>query len=64
LKNKRKILPYYVDEDLKLLKCCGMSKEDIELFVKKLNQNQFCSNKYDEIIQKIIDFTDISTRLK
>jgi hypothetical protein len=65
---KRKILPYYVDEDLELLKYCGMSKEEIELFVKKLDENEqielFDVNEYDHIIQKIIDLTDISTRLK
>jgi hypothetical protein len=66
--NKWKILPYYVHEDLELLKCCGMSNEDIDLFVKKLDKDEqievFYSNKYDHILQKIIDFTDISTRLK
>ena len=36
--SKWKILPYYVNEDLVLLKCCGMSKEDIDLFVKKLDE--------------------------
>lgn len=65
---KFKILPYYVDEDLELLKNMGMSQDDIDLFVKKLDANDnselFLSNKYDHIIQKIIDFTDISTRLK
>ena len=63
--NQSKILPYYVHEDLEVLKCCGMSKEDIDSFVKKLDENETCLfNKYDHIIQKIIDFTDISTRLK
>jgi len=65
---KFQILPYYVNEDLELLKNIGMSKEDIDLFVKKLDANDnmelFISNKYDHIIQKIINFTDITTRLK
>ncbi len=65
---KLKILPYYVNEDLELLKNLGMSKEFIDLFVQKLDANDnmdlFNSNKYDHIIQKIIDFTDIPTRLK
>ncbi|CAF4049527.1 unnamed protein product [Rotaria sordida] len=65
---KFKILPYYVDEDLELLKNIGMSKEDIDLFVKKLNDNDninlFNSNKYNQIIQRIIKYTDIPTRLK
>ncbi|CAF1081451.1 unnamed protein product [Adineta steineri] len=64
---KYKILPYYVHEDLELLKYCGMSKEDIDLFRKKLDDNQkldfFTTSKSDEILQKIINFTDISTRL-
>ena len=65
--DKWRILPYYVHEDLELLKCCGMSKEDIDLFVRKLdneNLNLFSSSKYDKILQQIIDFTDVSTRLK
>jgi hypothetical protein len=65
---KFQILPYYVNEDLELLKNIGMSKEDIDLFIKKLDANNnmelFISNKYDHIIQKIINFTDIKTRLK
>ncbi|CAF3799364.1 unnamed protein product [Rotaria sp. Silwood1] len=65
---KFKILPYYVYEDLELLKNIGMSKDDIDLFIKKLNANDnidlFNSNKYDHIIQRIIKYTDISTRLK
>jgi hypothetical protein len=60
-----KILPYYVQEDLELLKKIGMTKDEIDLFVKKLdahdNKEVF---KYDHIIQKIIDFTDVPTRLK
>jgi hypothetical protein len=42
-----------------------MSKEDIDLFVQKLdaNDNMELFN-YDHIIQRIIDFTDIPTRLK
>ena len=36
---KFKILPYYVDQDLQLLKNAGMSKEDIDLFVEKLMLN-------------------------
>lgn len=64
-KNSWKILPYYVHEDLELLKCSGISKEYIELFMKKLDENDlFHWDKYEHIIQKIIDFTDISTRLK
>ena len=66
--NNIKILPYYVNEDLELLKNIGMSKDEIDLFVKKLDANDnmelFHSNKYEHIIQKIIDFTDIPTRLK
>jgi hypothetical protein len=71
---KLKILPYYVRDDLELLKNMGMSKEDIDLFVEKLDANEqtnghssngiFNSDKYDQIFQKIIDFTDIATRLK
>ncbi|CAF3914941.1 unnamed protein product [Rotaria sp. Silwood2] len=65
---KFKILPYYVHDDLELLKNIGMSNEDIDLFVKKLNANDnidlFNSNKYDQIIQQIIKYTDIPTRLK
>ncbi len=38
--NKGKILPYYVHEDLELLKCYGLSKEDINLFIKKLDKNE------------------------
>jgi hypothetical protein len=53
---KWKTLPYYVNEDLVFLKSCGMSKEDIELFVKKLDE--------DKKMDKNIDFTDISTGLK
>jgi hypothetical protein len=45
-----------------------MSKEDIDLFVQKLdakdNMELFHSNKYDPIIQRIIDLTDLPTRLK
>ncbi|CAF2122393.1 unnamed protein product [Rotaria magnacalcarata] len=65
---KRKVLPYYVHADLELLRCCGMSQNEIDLFIKKLDDNTekidlFNSNKYDQILQKIIDFSDISTRL-
>jgi hypothetical protein len=60
---KFKILPYYVNEDLELLKHIGMSKEEIDLFVKKLDTNDNIG-KYDQIIQRIIHFTDITTRLK
>jgi hypothetical protein len=62
-----KILPYYVNEDLELLKTIGMSKDDIDLFIKKLDANDdlnlFNSNKFDQIIQRIINYTDITTRL-
>ncbi|UJR36640.1 hypothetical protein I4U23_029358 [Adineta vaga] len=60
-------LPYYVHEDLELLKCCGMSQEEIDLFQQKLDANEttekFNLDKYDGILQKIIDYTDVSTRL-
>jgi len=50
------------------MKCCGISEEDIDLFILKLDDreklNLFNSWKYDRIIQKVIDFTDITTRLK
>ncbi|UJR09488.1 hypothetical protein I4U23_013726 [Adineta vaga] len=63
-----KPLPYYVQEDLELLENVGMSKEEIDIFVKKLDMNNeidfFNSKKSDKIIQKIIYFTDIPTRLK
>jgi hypothetical protein len=62
-----KILPYYVNEDLELLKTIGMSKDDIDLFIKKLDANDdlnlFNWNKFDQIIQRIINYTDITTRL-
>ncbi|CAF0901148.1 unnamed protein product [Adineta steineri] len=65
---KMKILPYYVYEDLELLKNFGMSQDDINLFVEKLNVHDktdvFNSNDFDKIIQRIIYFTDIPTRLK
>lgn len=63
-----KVLPYYVYEDLELLRNIGMTTEDIDSFIEKLDANDnmdlFNSNKYDNIIQKIIFFTDVSTRLK
>ncbi len=44
-----------------------MSKDDIDLFIKKLDANDdlnlFNSNKFDQIIQRIINYTDITTRL-
>ncbi|CAF1031049.1 unnamed protein product [Adineta ricciae] len=62
-----KKLPYYVHEDLELLKCCGMSREEIEFFRQKLDvyglKNKIVSNKTDAIVQKIIDYSDMSTRL-
>ena len=65
---RRKKLPYYVQEDLELLRCCGMSEEDIDLFVRKLADNSRCdmfaSSDYDRVLQKIIDYSDISTRLR
>lgn len=65
---KRKRLPYYVDADLELLKCCGVSLKEINLFVGKLDSderiNLFNTNDNDEILQKIINLADISTRLK
>ena len=62
-KSNVKYLPYYVNEDLELLKNIGMTKEEIDLFVKKLDANDNL-DKYDQIIQRIIYFTDIPTRLK
>ncbi|CAF1202815.1 unnamed protein product [Adineta ricciae] len=58
-------LPYYVEEDLHLLESVGMSKSEIESFVKKfdINYNMDILNS-DKIIQRIIYFTDIPTRLK
>ncbi|CAF1566812.1 unnamed protein product [Rotaria magnacalcarata] len=65
---KSKILPYYVYEDLELLRSIGLSKDDIDLFITKLNENDntdlFNTNKYDQFFQKIINYTDVSTRLK
>ena len=62
---KLKTLPYYVHEDLELLKSIGMSKDDIDLFVQRLDAHDNANlNQYDHIIQKIIDFTDLTTRLK
>ncbi len=44
-----------------------MSKDDIDLFIKKLDANDdlnlFNWNKFDQIIQRIINYTDITTRL-
>jgi hypothetical protein len=39
-----------------------MTKDEIDLFVKKLDEKEIFQD--DHLIQKIIDFTDISTRLK
>ncbi|CAF0915384.1 unnamed protein product [Rotaria sp. Silwood1] len=68
MKKQKKILPYYVQADLELLKWNGMCQNDITLFIKKLDDSDekidlFNSNKYEQILQKIIDFTNISTRL-
>jgi hypothetical protein len=63
--NHGKILPYYVKEDLELLEKIGMTKEEIDLFVQKLDaKDEKEIFKDDRIIQKIIDFTDTPTRLK
>ncbi|CAF0954920.1 unnamed protein product [Adineta ricciae] len=63
--NHGRRLPYYVEEDLHLLESAGMSKSEIESFVKKfdINNNMDILNN-DKIIQRIIYFTDIPTRLK
>ncbi|CAM4900373.1 unnamed protein product [Rotaria socialis] len=65
---RSKILPYYVYEDLELLRSIGLSKDDIDLFITKLNENDktdlFNTNKYDQFFQKIINYTDVPTRLK
>jgi hypothetical protein len=65
---RMKRLPYYVPEDLELLKSIGMSEEDIDLFVQKLDGNKnvelFRSGIADRIIQRIIAYTDIPTRLR
>ncbi|CAF2523633.1 unnamed protein product [Rotaria sp. Silwood2] len=65
---KRKVLPYYVQADLEFLKCSGVPQNDIDVFIKKLDDTDeiidfFNTNKYEHILQKIIDSTDISTRL-
>ena len=59
-----KRLPYYVPEDLELLSKIGMSKEDIDRFVQKLHERRSPIDQYDHIIQRIIDATDVSTRLR
>lgn len=60
----KKHLPYYVPEDLEILRKNGMSTNDIDLFVNKLNEKEYPSlDKYDRIIQKILDWADVSTRL-
>ena len=63
--NRGRRLPYYVEEDLHLLESVGMSKSEIESFVKRfdINNNMDILNS-DKIIQRIIYFTDIPTRLK
>lgn len=66
-KKKQRKLPYYVDADIELLKCCGISQSDIDVFKNKLNDKKldlFHLNKYDHIIEKIINHTDITTTLK
>lgn len=61
----KKILPYYVPEDFESLRKIGMSTDAIELFVKKLEEKEYPNlGKYDRIIQTIIDWTDIPTKLK
>lgn len=67
-------MPYYVQEDLALLKKIGLSREELEAFVEKLDENgkdhrctvvdQLNSSEYEVIVQKIIDLTDVPTRLK
>ena len=63
--NHGRRLPYYVEEDLNLLESVGMSKSEIESFVKKfdINKNMDILNNV-KIIQRIISFIDIPTRLK
>lgn len=61
----RKSLPYYVNDDLKLLEQIGMSKDEIEIFVNKLDAREdFPLEKQERLVQKILDYTDMPTRLK
>ena len=63
--SSKKCLPYYVPEDLEFLRKTGMSANDIDLFVEKLNGKEYPNlGKYDRIIQNILDWTDLPTRLK
>lgn len=60
-----KSLPFYVDDDLKLLERIGMTKDDIDRFVQTLDaQEDFPLKNFDKILQKILDYLDIQTRLK
>lgn len=63
-----KRLPYYVEEDLDLLKSAGMSQDAIDLFVQKLNEKEpvevFHADEAEQVIQRIIAYVDIPTRLK
>lgn len=55
-------LPFYISEDLQLLKSKGFSTEEIENFTRELNRTEIVLN--DEILQRIFDLIDVSTRLK
>jgi hypothetical protein len=63
-------LPYYVADDLELLKSMGISHDEINMFVAQLdahdNEDSLSTSidLTDTILQRIIDATDISTRLK
>ena len=70
----KKRLPYYVQEDLDLLKKTGLSREELDAFIGNLDENEkdhrctaidrLNSSEYEVIVQKIIDLTDVPTRLK
>ena len=62
-------LPYYLPEDLELLSKIGMAREEIDLFVKELDATERTRERspidqYDHIIQRIIDATDVPTRVR
>ena len=59
-------LPFYVPEDIQLLQSKGFSAEEIKYFIQELNRNDNLLNeeKFEAILQRIIDLTDLPTRLK
>ena len=59
-----KRLPYYVQDDLNLLRAIGISDNEINLFVKKLNSLDGSIFDHLKIIQRILFYMDVPTRLK